>query len=373
CKIHKDYKFPTFKCSACYECPNGCWGVGWMSCPNKGCMSPNKTEVKEEFARLSTERKSWLDSCRAAVEGKIFPPDSKLAGTRALHVETEHFRLASTMKPRSIKLNVNGLARTFNCNSHQAVHVYARRAEDAYVSATRLLGCGDGFKPFVTDKYLLLIWQSEAEQVAASRILCQSAQAKEAYAQGQVYTTRDPGDDNRLFHQVVHSVAHFMGDDFGGQVLASPAWLREAFAQWVEYDVTGELVISCEWNPELTDGSPSSKLKSSLKPLVRSKSKYLTSLADYVGSKMASLTGWQRIKGIGILDWMLEVSEKKSAGLLIAQFKKDYPAKSQEDIFKAVLGMDFAQFEDKWSSWVLDAYPDFEGPTGKLTSLPEGL
>ncbi|MFA4987496.1 MAG: hypothetical protein WC712_13015 [Candidatus Brocadiia bacterium] len=373
CRIHKDAKAPAFQCSCCYECPKGCWGLGWMPCPNKDCISPHKAELAEEFKRLFTERKSWVDSRRAAVEGKVFSDNGKTAGVKAWHVETAHFRFASTIKPRKVRLSSNGAAKTLTFDSHQAMHLYAQRIEEAFATCMKLLDFTGDYKPTVTDKFLLMVWQSVGEQNAASQAFCHSAQPAGASVDGLLYSTHDANDDMYLHHKLVHAIAHLVCDDYGGIVMSFPPWLREAFAQWVEYEVCGELAMVCVGDFDKNVGCPKRRIKSGMKMQVKGKSKDNPPLSSFIDNRVADMTGWHRIKGICILDWMLNGYSRKVVGPLVVQCKKGYPKVAQEALFKAVLDKTPDQVDELWGSWVLETYPDNENNNEKLTPLPEGM
>jgi len=373
CRFHKDIKLPSFKCSCCYECPKGCWGIGWLPCPNKDCISPHKAELAEEFAKLSKERSSWLDSCRAAVEGKAFSDNGKIEGVKAYHVETAHFRLASTMKPRKVRFSVNEVAKVINCDAHQTMHVYAQRVEEAFAACMKLLDFQGDYKPTITDKFLLMVWQSVGEQNAASRAFCNTIQPAGSYSDGLLYSTHDANDDTYLHHKVVHAIGHLVSDDYGGIVVSFPAWLREAFAQSVEYEVCGELAMVCVGDFNRNFGSPTRRIKSGMRLQVKEKSRDNPPLSTFVGNKVPEMTGWQRIKGVCILDWMQNGYGKKVVGPLIAQYKKDFPRIRQGELFKAVLDKTLDEVDDLWATWVLETYPDNENYNEKLSPLPEGM
>ncbi|MFA4987480.1 MAG: hypothetical protein WC712_12935 [Candidatus Brocadiia bacterium] len=374
CRIHKDYKFPTFKCSACYECPNGCWGVGWMPCPRKDCPSTHKAELVAEFAKLSADRKAWVDSRRAAVEAKAFGNNEKLKTVKALHVETDHFRLASTMKPHKVRFSRKGMEKILTYDSHQVMHLYAQRIEDAFAACMKLIDFQGIYKPLCCDKFLLMCWQSLEEQNAASFAFCNMTNPAGASIDALNYTTQDGDDDIYLHHKLVHIIAHLVSDDYGGIVEFFPVWFREAFAHWVEYDVFNELVIFCAGEVNDDPGCPTRCLKSVIKAQVKGKTKRNTPLSAFVNNNIMDLTGWHRIKGMTVVDWMLNGYGKNVVGPLIVQFKKDFPKlKQQGPTIRAIFpDKTYDDIDEMWAAWVLKTYPEIEEFKEKLPPLPEG-
>ena len=74
------------------------------------------------------------------------------------------------------------------------------------------------------------------------------------------------------------------------------------------------------------------------------------------------LTGWERIEGWSLVDWMLNGYGKNSVSRLILSFKKNYPeTKNQVPSFREVFdGMHLDEIYEAWREWVLETYPDEE-------------
>ncbi len=361
-KFPEEYKNLPFRSSVVVEYKTGCCGLGWVPCPNKRC--PKRAAAIEEFKRLTEPLKTWLKERRKAVEGKAFAKDPKLAKVRAMHAETDHFYLAGTFKKRVVKYLYKGMVKKKIYDPPHSLHLYARRIEDVYRRFLKLISWkGGDYRPHYTDKWLIMIWEKKEQQAAASFAFCNFTNEAGASVEAVLYTTWDDADDLYLHHKIVNAIACLMTEDYGGVVERFPVWFKEAIAHWIEYDVFGELRIFNAGEVDFNPNCPTRKLKSAIKKeLKKKRSRRIKPLVEFINHNIMDLTGWERLKGWSLVDWMLNGYGKDSVSRLILSFKKNYPeTKNQIPSFREVFdGMRLDEIDEAWREWVLETYPDEE-------------
>ena len=360
CKVHgEDWVKPPYKSSALIEHKCGCCGLGWMPCPRKKC--PKREEGIKKFKEATAPLFFWLKQRRATVEGKIFAKYPKLKDLKAAHAETDHYYLAGTFRDRIVKYKYKGMVKKKKYDSGASLHLYAERIEAIYQEVMKMIRYEGDYRPRYTDKWLLMIWDKEKQQEAASYETCHFTNSAGAKIDGVLYTTWDSDDDMYLHHKMAAAVTNLVVDDYGGVVEYFPDWIREATAHWIEYKIFSELRIFSGAEGGYDPNCPTTKLKSSLKKAVIRKDRKITPFSEIMNKKISKITGWERLKCWSIIDWMVNSFEEDKLGKLIDSFKRLYAIdKQQGPSFKEVFDMTPDEIDEAWAAWVLETYPNVE-------------
>ena len=359
-KLPADFRNLPFRSSAVIEHKSGCCGLGWLPCPRKKC--PFREKALKEFEELTAPLKEWVRSRRSKVEAKAFAKHKKLKGIKALHAETKHYYVSGTFKSRIVKYKYKGMTKKKKYDAAHSLHLYAERVEKIHARVIKMLEHEGEYFPHFTDKWLLMIWEKKEQQEAASYEFCGFTNTAGAAMDAVHYTTWDAEDDPYLHHKIAYALTYLITDDYGGVVEYFPIWLKEAMAHWVEYDMFGELRIWGTGEDEFIPGCPARKLKSSIKKEVKRKSRNIVPLSEFMNDNIMKLSGWERLKGWSLVDWMRNGYGRKSQQKLLVDLKQNYPkSKQQVPSFKRVFGgMLPEDIDAAWEAWVLETYPNQE-------------
>ena len=238
------------------------------------------------------------------------------------------------------------------------LHLYLERLEDLYARFKSLLGLEKDFGPSMSPRWRVFCWLTEKQQQAVSFRIAGLSTSNNTLWLPDFYSTWNEADDDFLYHRIVHSVAILLNEDYNKYVYNGiPVWFDEAVAHWLEYDIFGILQVFNEGEVTFQPNCPVKKLRKVIKRELKSKGKRLPPLRSFMENDLDNLTGWERIKGWSLVDWLKNACKKGTLRKLNIEFNRTYPdSKDQTIAFKNVLKMTCEDIDEAWAKWALETY-----------------
>ncbi len=320
----------------------------------------------------------WADDLSTADVDRV------LGESRILWLETEHFRIGSTLKaidvPEDAVARKDALAecarlgkkfgkmpkRPKKFDAWYRLHLYAQRAEDLYADFAQMVGSPNGATaagPFLglPDKYLILLFEKKSDLARYADRFCGRAitgsmrHLHEKSRQELVIATAEsdpPLDEAALHSQVNYLLGSALVDGLDGRTSSTPEWLRLGIAYGYSRQVTTNLVTVTMHEDERID--PQSQHLWREKMYARAQHEQLlvpfeqlTSASDF--GFYSSIQAWSRV------DYLRQLDVHKLGALLIA-CKKNLTTARQQQALEELFGFAGATFDGKWREWVLKTY-----------------
>jgi len=329
--------------------------MDWVVCAN--CLTPSvKARAQEEFDREFGKRKQWLTDRRTIVD--------KVTRTECQHVETEHFVLAWDIPEIKVGRKIYRL--------HEAMHLYAERAEAAYARIQQLFD--------ITDQDMLLsgkvhLYMLETQRAAAAL----SPTVTDLHIQGSWHTYKiGPNHEHCVAwdnpekvlndeyrHQFfVHALSHHVFNqvhqgDYTIWIFKRYGWMYEGLAFHLESLMFGIPRLTCGQETGHTTSFRNKKWESLVKKAVMSGDyppfqEVITYSVDALGDEERRLS-WSYV------DYLLYLDPRKMPKLLSLMKGPQLPTR---DCLKEAYGITMGEFVDGWKQFVLEKYslrPD-KGP-----------
>ena len=339
--------------------------------------------------------------------------EKRLDYARFLWVETEHFRIGSTLRPwrvaneekarKKIRAELEELATkipTVNpkarlLDSWLRLHLYAQRAEQAYEEFRSLVGIHPddfprgkyeviagrgtflGYGPHLgmQEKYLLLITEKTGPyRDYMQTFIGKGGQFSQRWHFGEVgamfYGTAVELDnlkhDTALHSNVVFNLTHNFVDGFRGYSYDLPVWITEGFAHWAERRVDER------WN----SFSHSESARTETKSLWRWQQEARRLVGADRGTPFSLAFTWRDYGDIEFDDHVLLWSrwdylmslgtDKFAAFMMLVKGRVDPKTwtTDQSDLVGATrealreaYGLTPLTLDEKWKEWVLENYP----------------
>lgn len=357
CKDHKIPISSKIKCSACIEAPCGCCGVGWLPCKAEKCPYREKTEV--EFKEVAERNKAWVAASRGELESVVFADAPKMKDVRAIHTENDRFHFAGVLKSAKVSLkDEKGKIKLVLLEPHAIAHLYIYRLNEIFSVFCNLMGEKTGFKATMRANWRLVVWENEEQQKTASYKLCGLSLSNHTMLLPDFFSTFLEHNDDQLYAQIAHQTAVLLNNDYKRYVCDGiPVWLDEAVAHWIEYTMFGVLRIFNEGEVSFSPNCPLKDLEKIVRREVADKGKRLVPLAEFVNKDLDTLTGWNRIKGWSVVDWLRRGHSEDALAKLNETYKAQDPNnRNHANAFRDALNLTFDDVEQKWSQWVLANY-----------------
>ncbi|GAB4143419.1 MAG: hypothetical protein Fur0037_11000 [Planctomycetota bacterium] len=330
--------------------------------------------------------------------------DRVLGQNRILWMETEHFRIGSNLRAcpvptrqesrkylqselREIRKKLPKVAeRARKLDPWLRLHLYARRAEQAWADFSRRMGVsesdfpggdqpGQGKYLGLPDKFLLLLFHQESDLARYMDRFC-GVQADKSY---RFYTRQSHQmlaavsaeglsipDDLALFSHVVYCLAHNFASGYRGFYYELPAWFEEGLAQCYARAVPTEFVnvligaddIVDEERQHLWPQKVRARVRFDHFPKTEEMLRWTNKDLDFIAFVMS----WSRVDFLESLgDDKLGIFFKGLKSLTPPAGGSGIPAARLESVQRKLLaevyGFDADSFDAAWKRYVLKHYP----------------
>jgi len=337
----------------------------------------------------------WADGHRTADVDKL------LGEQRILWLETEHFRIGSTLRsiawpdanePRkALQEELRNLRKRLKKAPEKPkridpwlrAHLYARRCEETYARCLALLGVTaadfPAEKPFLglPDKFLLLLFEKKSDMVRYMDRFCgrkddTSLRWYHDKSQQVLLCVAVEGfdgiDEIGLHGHVLHGVWHALLSGHGGYPFEMPAWLADGVAHWHARVVPGEFLNVRVRDDEAVAEDKRNEWDVKVRRRVQHETLMIpfATMAAWASEEELgyhqTLQTWSRIDYLMRRDPTLvgKVLRELKAGLSGPTDFAAGSAAARERAAKLLLdqlGVDAPTFDRQWREWVLKTYP----------------
>jgi hypothetical protein len=342
----RDYEPPAHYCSEVFDSDPA--GGGFDKIPCVKCLTVTKVAAaaKEHTQRLELMAK-WREGTREV---------DKLAGTRSLHCQTKRFEF--TFDLPTVKIG-NAVY-----DSHRAMHLYAKRAEDFFAEVQEFHGISDEeVNGKVRHHIAMLERQVHAKALAPHLTHLDLQGAAKVHKIGsEVSATvcwEDPryvksrGDAGR-YQFLIHLLAHHVYHDLKGYewwLYDRHGWLFDGTAHYWEYRKFGSPFVNCA---QEQSGGPidiSTTFESSVRKLVNANQ--VAPLAAIVERNCATLSLAEKQFAWSYVDFLCWWDAKAFKKLMQGSLKRDVAAR---DAIKDAYGLSMPQIQERWEAFVKANY-----------------
>jgi hypothetical protein len=321
-------------CSFAEKCPD-CGGAAFVPC--KKCAQP-------EAKRALAEKRE-----KVALERQELASYDETMGRPLRKVSTAHFTLVIELDRLKVEKRM--------LQTHELLHLYARRLEKLYGDYCKLMGATDAdFR----ERFQVFVWYLDPDQMKASLAFCEQgapagvklmgSHARYSTAANKKWFTTDEQLHRNLLHMVSHLIlSHqapcgWMGNQKGG-------WAEEGLGHWFEYQTFARCDNYCFQEQNLNDDYSGGDYKVLCRKLVAADA--APSLAAVFERNTDTLLKNEHIVAFSVVDYLLGVDSRKF-GSLCTDLRIKVPTR---DALQARFGMTTIELERWWKEWVLATYP----------------
>lgn len=341
--------------------------------------------------------------------------EEELGRAKLLWMETEHFRIGSSLpawsipaSDRKVKKKIEGelqrLKKKLPKINHKTrrltrwlrVHLFAQRCEETYAKFMKRLGATEASFPktrktFINNKYfgegpylgqpekfLVLMFEKQSD---FTRYLTLFIGREQAFAQrwnfkntgALIIATSSELEDGRLKHDtsmhchIVWNVVHNMISGYRFYSYDLPVWFCEGMAHYWAKEVDEDRALDFDQNESarakvLRTGKWKPKVRRWLDHKKSRPLSELISLRDY-----GQLNKYDHVRCYSLVDWMMAQGDEKFAAFMNSVKGYVDPktglATAKEVInlqrkgLRSAYSVSPIQLEEKWRKWVLKTYP----------------
>lgn len=317
-------------------------GLDWMPCPK--CKAKElQRRAKDEFELEFGKRTKWLQDRRAS---------DKLIGGRFMYCETRHFVICFGIPEIKIGKHV--------VRQHEAMHIYAGRAETLYATIRTALGIPEEDNLHVKH-YLYMFESLKHAQVAAlnyATLPVSTGQSVSKIGNISVMSSWDDrekiGDDEQRHQYFTHNVSHHIVHDLSDYkwwLFDKSGWLHEGMAFYWESRLFGAPITSCTQEGAGAETRTSESWEADVRKMVIAGD--IVGFANLIERNAATLTVKDRKFAWSYVDFLMWY-DPKAMGKLLHQLEQ--PDIVTRDAIKKTYGFSIGELQEQWEAFVKAEY-----------------
>lgn len=335
-------------------------GLDWTPCLK--CKMPAlKAAAEKEWNRAVGQRREFLDG-RKQVEDKIGHP--------TMFVKTKHFVLLWDLPEIKVDRRIY--------RQHEAMHLYAKRAEELYSEVLAMLGIEEHDMVGTTHYLYLFERLKDAKELAPMLVQMPIGGGQKVSKIGAPVSVMvswdDPekirGDDEVRHQFFVHSVSHHIHNDvkvYTFWLFKSYGWVYEGLAYLQETRQFGSPLVNCS---QETGGTANWKGKcwetNVRKALIAGEA---PPFQQVISKGADQLSDMERQFSWSYIDYLMWENPNKMPQLLALMKGSQLPTR---DCLEQAYGLTIGQFIDNWTAFVRKEYTatPYKGPKKRTPKVP---
>ncbi|MFH0945379.1 MAG: hypothetical protein V2A76_09300 [Planctomycetota bacterium] len=320
--------------------------MDWIVCPK--CLTPSvQARAQKEFDLEFSKRKEWLEKRRAVVD--------RVTRKECWHVETEHFLLSWNIPEIKVERQVIKL--------HDAMHLYAERAEEVYDKIQELVGVTDQQMLGGKINFYMLETQREAKSLAPTVTDLAFGGTWHTYKVGpdhhESVAWDNPEkvlDDEHRHQYYVHAISHHVFNEVheGNYTIWTfkrYGWVYEGLAFHMEYLMFGPPKMTCGQETGQSTNYRGKSWEVLVKKAVLAGED--PPFQEVITRSVDALSDEERRVSWSYIDYLMHLDAKKMPQMLSLMKGPQLPTR---DCLKQAYGLSVGQFVDGWKEYVKETY-----------------